>query len=41
VPFRVSRWVAYKLERSADAEEPHWERQEPFVKPAWTAGQEL
>jgi hypothetical protein len=41
VPFRVSRWVAHKLERTVAAEDPHWERQEPFVKPAWTAGQEL
>jgi hypothetical protein len=41
VPFRVSRWIACKLERSAAAEDAHWERQEPFVKPAWTAGQEI
>jgi len=41
VPFRVSRWVAHKLERTVAAEDPHWARQEPFVKPAWTAGQEL
>jgi hypothetical protein len=41
VPFRVSRWIAYKLERSDAAEYPHWERQEPFAKPAWTGGQEI
>jgi hypothetical protein len=41
VPFRVSRWIAYKLERSAAAEHTHWERQEPFAKPAWTGGEEI
>ena len=41
VPFRVSRWVAYKLERSDAAEHTHWERQQPFAKPAWTGGQEI
>jgi hypothetical protein len=41
VPFRVSRWVAYKLERSAAARHPYWESHQPVDKPAWTAGQEL
>jgi hypothetical protein len=41
VPFRVSRWVACKLERSDAEEHPHWERQQPFAKPAWTGGEEI
>ncbi len=41
VPFRVARWVASKLERCDAAEHTHWERQQPFAKPAWTGGEEI
>jgi hypothetical protein len=41
VPFRVSRWIAYKLERSATARYPDWEPHQPVSKPAWMAGQEI
>ena len=41
VPFRVARWVSRKVEQFAAARHADWEPQEPYAKPAWTAGQEI
>lgn len=41
MPFRIARWVSQKVEKLAAARHGDWEPDDPFVKPAWTAGQEI